>query len=341
VDLPDQTATNPATPAREAVSGKVLIAGATGLIGSALAASLAADGVPVAVLARNSARAADLAPRAVLHPWDATRGPPPEAAFQDVDVVVNLMGEPIAGRRWTDLERKRLRDGRVVGTRALVDGIQGLSRRPRLLISASGTGVYGDRGDEILTETSTPGAGFLAELARDWEAEAMRATDLGVRVVTLRSGAVLARGGGILAKLLTPFRLGLGGPLGRGSQWLPWIHLEDEIGLIRYVMGRSGPGAASAGPLNAVAPEPVTNREFTSALGEALGRPAVIKAPAFALRLALGGDRADELLLASQRAMPVRALEIGYAFRHPLLRGALKDVVGTARPTSAPAPART
>jgi uncharacterized protein (TIGR01777 family) len=318
-----------------AAKGKVLIAGATGLIGSALVAALAEAGVAVAVLARNAGRAAELAPRAELHPWDATKGPAPEAAFRDVDVVVNLMGESISGRRWTDSQRKRIRDSRVVGTRALVDGIQGLARRPRVLISASGIGFYGDRKDVILTEASPPGTGFLAELARDWEAEAMRAVELGVRVVVLRNGVVLAREGGILGKLLTLFRMGLGGPFGGGRQWLPWIHIEDEVGLIRTLMGSTGQAGvgnspddvAASGPVNAVAPEPATNREFTSALGEALGRPAVLRTPAFALRLALGGARADELLLASQRAMPVRALEIGYAFRHPLLRGALKDLV--------------
>lgn len=304
---------------------KILISGATGLIGSALAASCARDGLAVAALARNASRAAARVPRATLHPWDVTKGPPPETAFEDVDVVVNLIGESVSGRRWSEARKKRLRDSRIVGTRALVDSMRGLARRPRLLVSASGAGYYGDRGDEILTEASAPGSGFLAELARDWEAEALKAADLGVRVVVLRHGLVLSRDGGILGKLLMPFRLGVGGRVGDGDQWLPWIHIEDEVGLIRYVIDH----ADVSGPLNAVAPEPATNREFTTALGEALDRPTVMKAPAFALRLALGGDMADELLLSSQRVMPVRTLETGYTFRHPLLRAALKDLVGS------------
>jgi uncharacterized protein len=309
---------------------RVLITGATGLVGSALAASCARDGIAVAVLARNAPRATALAPRATLHPWDATKGPPPDAAFAGVDVVVNLMGESIGDGRWSDARKKALRDSRIVGTRALVDAIRGLGQRPPLLISASAAGYYGDRGAEILTEASAAGQGFLAELSRDWEAEAERAAEAGVRVVVLRSGLVLARGAGILGRILTPFRLGIGGRIGDGTQWLPWIHIEDEIGLIRHLMN----AADASGPFNAVAPEPVTNAEFTSALGEALGRPTVMRAPAFALRMAIGGDRAAELLLASQRAMPVRTLEAGYSFRYPLLRPALKDLVGS-RPSSA------
>jgi uncharacterized protein (TIGR01777 family) len=300
---------------------RIALTGATGLVGTALAASCARDGIGVSALVRNVDRGAERLPGATLFPWDATRGAPPEGAFEGVDAVVNLVGEPITGR-WTDKRKKRLRDSRVVATRALVDGLRGLSSRPRLLISASGTGYYGNRGDQILTEASDAGQGFLAELARDWEAEALKAADLGMRVVLLRNGVVLARNGGILRKILTPFRLGLGGRLGGGAQWFPWIHIEDEIGLIRLAMTDE----RIAGPLNAVAPEPVTNAEFTRALGEVLGRPVVMKAPAFALRLALG-TMADEVLLASQRAMPVRTLETGYGFRHPLLRAALAELL--------------
>jgi uncharacterized protein (TIGR01777 family) len=313
------------------MAGAVAIAGATGLIGSALAAACARDGIKVMALVRDTARAAESLPAATLHAWDATKGSPPEAAFEGVDVVVNLIGESVAGGRWNEARRKRIRDSRVVGTRALVDALRGLSQRPRLLISASGVGVYGDRGDQILTESSEAGRGFLPELARDWEAEANRATELGMRVVLLRSGVVLAKHGGILRKLLTPFRLGIGGRVGSGTQWLPWIHLEDQLGLIRHVMVHEG----VSGPLNAVAPEPVTNAEFSRALGEALHRPVMMVAPAFALRLALG-PMADEVLLASQRAMPVRTLESGYNFRYPLLRAALDEVL--ARTEDGPAP---
>jgi hypothetical protein len=304
------------------MQGGVAIAGATGLIGTTLAGSCARDGIPVSALVRDTVRAADLLPSATLHAWDATRGSPPTDALNGADVVVNLVGEPLADKRWTEARKKQLRDSRVVGTRALVDAMRDLPKRPRLLISASGVGYYGDRGEEILTESAAGGSGFMAELARDWEAEAMRAADLGLRVVVLRSGVVLSKDAGILRKLLPPFRMGLGGSIGTGGQWLPWIHLEDEIGLIRHVMSHE----AVSGALNAVAPEPVTNAEFAKSLGEVLGRPTVMKAPAFALRLRFG-SLVDEVLLASQRAMPVRTLETGYSFRHPLLRDALADVL--------------
>jgi uncharacterized protein (TIGR01777 family) len=313
---------------------RVAIAGATGLIGSALAAACGRAGMRVAALVRDTARAAERLPTAAIHAWDATKGPPPEAAFEGVDVVVNLIGEPVSGR-WTEARKKRLRDSRVVGTRALVDAVRGLARKPRLFVSASGTGYYGDRGDQILTEASAAGSGFLAELARDWEAEAAKAAEAGLRVVILRNGVVLSRQGGILRKLLVPFKLGMGGHVASGAQWLPWIHIQDEVGLILHAIAHEG----VSGPLNAVGPEPVTNAEFARTLGGVLGRPAVVKAPAFALRLAFG-DMADDVLLASQRAMPVRTLETGYAFRHPLLRGALEDVLGK-RPHDEPAPAPT
>jgi uncharacterized protein (TIGR01777 family) len=312
-------------------SGTVAIAGATGFIGTALAAACARDGIKVMALVRDTARAAERLPTAKLFPWDATKGPPPEAAFEGVDVVVNLIGESIGVGRWTEAKRKRIRDSRVVGTRALVDALRGLPQKPRLLISASAVGYYGDRGEQILTETAEVGRGFLAEVARDWEAEALRAQELGLRVVLLRNGAVLAKHGGMLHRLLMPFRLGIGGRLGSGSQWLPWIHLDDEIGLIRHAMSHE----AVSGPLNAVAPEPVTNAEFMRALGEVLHRPVAMVAPAFALRLALGA-LADEVLLASQRAMPVRTLESGYNFRFPLLRAALDEAL--ARTADKPSP---
>ncbi len=314
-------------------TGGIAITGATGLIGTALAEACARDGLRVSALVRDTVRAAERLPSATLHAWDATGGPPPEAAFEGVDVVVNLIGESVSSGRWSEARRKRLRDSRVVATRALVDVLRGLPARPRLLISASGVGFYGDRGDEILTEASAGGTGFTAELGRDWEAEAGKAAEIGMRVVILRSGLVLAKNGGILRKILPPFRLGLGGKIGGGTQWMPWIHLDDEIGLIRHAMEHE----AVKGPLNLVAPEPVTNGEFVRALGETLGRPTVLTAPAFALRLAFGA-MTDELLLASQRAMPVRTLETGYAFRHPLLREALGELLAKG-PSGQTAPA--
>jgi uncharacterized protein (TIGR01777 family) len=267
-----------------------------------------------------------------LHAWDGTRGSPPADAFDGVDVIVNMMGEGLADKRWSDTRKKQLRDSRVVATRALVDALRDLPRRPRLLISMSGSNYYGDRGDELLTESAAVGKGFLAELARDWEAEAMRAADLGLRVVVLRNGVVLSKEAGILHKMLPPFRLGLGGPIGSGNQWLPWIHIDDHVGLVRHVMAHE----AVSGALNAVAPEPVTNAEFARSLGEALGRPTVLKAPLFALRLRFG-SLVDEAMIASQRVMPVRTLETGYSFTHPLLRAALEDLLDK-RPRDASAP---
>ena len=212
----------------------------------------------------------------------------------------------------------------MLATRALVDAISAREQRPRALIQASGAGFYSDRGDEILTETSPTGAGFLAEVCRDWEGEAEKAGALGVRVVVPPHGPSCSRApAAFLAKILPPFRLGLGGHVGAGKQWLPWIHIDDHIALIRYAMATS----SVTGILNAVAPEPVTNAELTTALGRALRRPTVLSAPAFALRLALGGEMAEELMLASQRAMPVRTIESGFKFQHPLLEPALRDLV--------------
>lgn len=317
------------------MSTRIAIVGATGTIGTALAAASARDGIGVAALVRDTARGAERLPSATLHAWDATRGPAPEAAFEGVDAVVNLLGEPIDAR-WTEARKKSLRDSRVVGTRALVDTLRGLGKKPPVLISSSGVAYYGDRADQILTENSEPGQGFLADLVRDWEAEALKAAAFGMRVVLLRNGLVLTKAGGILRRILPPFRIGIGGKLGGGGQWLPWIHIDDELGLIRHAITHE----AAVGPLNAVAPEPVTNAEFVRALGEALGRPTVMKAPAFALRLAFG-EMVDEVLLASQRVMPVRTLETGYNFRHPLLRAALADLLANGRQdeTAATAPA--
>jgi uncharacterized protein len=314
----------------------VAITGATGLLGTTLAASCARDGIPVSALVRNTVRAADRLPNATLFAWDATHGPPPEAAFEGVDTVVNLIGEPIDSGRWNDKRKKRLRDSRVVATRGLVDTLRGLARKPRLLISASGIHYYGNPGDQLVTEASAVGTSFFAELARDWEAEANKAAEVGMRVVLLRSGLVLAKQGGILRKILPPFRAGLGGRIGKGGQWTPWIHIEDHVGFIRHAMSHD----SVSGAYNVVAPEPVTNAEFTRAVGEALGRPTVLKAPLFALRLVFG-SLVDEVLLASVRAMPVRTLESGYNFRHPLLRDALGHLLADRRDDIAPEPTAT
>ena len=308
---------------------RFLITGATGFLGRHLWAALREAGHEGTVLARDADRASKLLPGARVLAWNGTIGLPPEAAFEGIDVVVNLIGESVA-RRWNNERKRRFRDSRVLPTRALCERMETMDVRPRALISMAGTAIYGNRGDEVLTEASPPGAGFLAKLSQEWESAAVGAESFGLRVVVVRSGAVLGRDGGILPRILTPFRLGLGGRLGNGRQYFPWIHLADLIGILLRVSKDD----TVRGPVNAVAPEPTTNAEFTEALGRALRRPTALGVPAFALKLALG-EMAEELLLSSQRVSPVRALEIGYEFKFPLLAPALADLLA-ARAASEP-----
>jgi hypothetical protein len=276
----------------------VTITGASGFIGRALNARLSAAGH-----------------RVETH---SARSPRPLAIS---DAVVHLAGEPIA-QRWTVAAKRRIRESRVEGTRRL---IAALPAPPRVFVCASAVGFYGSRGDEWLTETSAPGADFLAEVSVEWERAAAEARALGTRVVSLRSGMVLGRGGGALARMLPAFRMGVGGRLGSGLQFTPWIHLEDLLDLVEFTLANE----AVSGPLNAVAPEPATNREFTAALGRALARPAVLPVPAFALK-ALFGEMAT-VLLASQRVAPRAALDAGFEFRHPELSAALQDLLRSNR----------
>lgn len=296
---------------------RVLVTGGTGFIGRRLLGVLAR---PI-VLTRAPERAAGLPPGTEVRTWDPAGGPPPEEAFDGAEGIVHLAGEPVAAARWTRAVKERIRNSRVAGTRHLVAGIAAARRRPRVLVSASAIGIYGDRGNEILDESSAPGADFLSTVCRDWEAEAARAEAWGVRVVRLRIGIVLGAGGGALAKMLPPFRLGLGGPLGSGQQWMSWIHLDDLVGLVHHVLATE----TASGPVNAVSPESVTNRDFARALGTVLRRPAVLPVPAFALRLGLGEFAA--ILLASQRVRPAAALRLGYVFRHADLPAALRDTL--------------
>jgi uncharacterized protein (TIGR01777 family) len=249
--------------------------------------------------------------------WDAPRELPPEPAFEGAEVVFHLAGEPIAASRWTRDRKARIRESRVAGTRNLVERLRTLRHCPRVLISASAVGYYGDRGDELLDESSPPGRDFLAEVCQAWEKEALRAGELGTRVVLARISMALGRGGGALARMTPPFRLGLGAKLGDGRQWMPWIHRDDVAGLLLHA-ARS---AAISGPVNLAAPGAVTNAEFTRALGAALRRPAVLAAPAWTLRLALG--EMAEMLLGSQRVVPGVATRTGYRFRHETLPAAL------------------
>ena len=252
---------------------------------------------------------------------DVAAWPVSPDTFAGVDAVFHLVGEPVA-QRWTGAARRRMYDSRVGGTRALVDAIAASGHRPRVLVSASAGGNYGDRGDEVLGEDAGPGTDFLADLCQAWEAQAGRATALGVRVVCLRLGIVLANDGGALARMLGPFRLGLGGRLGDGRQWMPWVGIDDLVGLLLHAAATDG----LSGPVNAASPNPVRNADFTRALGAALGRSTPLPVPRLALRAAFGGFA--DAMLASQRVAPRRALETGYVFRHAEIADALQVSVG-------------
>ena len=296
---------------------RALVTGATGFVGRRLLARLAR---PV-VLTRDPERAKRALGDLEIHRWDPVAGPPPEAAFRGVEAVFHLAGESVAQGRWNAAKKARIRDSRVVGTRNLVAAIGSLREKPRVLVSASAVGWYGSRGDEVLDESSAPGRDLIAEVCREWEAEADRARGFGVRVVRSRIGIVLGREGGAVARMVPPFRLGLGGRLGSGTQWMPWIHMDDVVGLLLHAAEVGG----VEGPVNGVAPNPATNREFTRTLASALHRPAFFPVPAFALRLALG--EFATMLLASQRILPRAAERTGYRFRHPLLAEALGAIL--------------
>jgi hypothetical protein len=299
---------------------RVLVTGATGFIGRALIDRLD----EVVVLSRDAARARGELPDRVVGAWswNPIGEAPPAEAFAGVEAVFHLAGEPIAEGRWTAARKARLRDSRVLGTRNLVDALVRLSAPPRVLISASAVGYYGDRGDEVLTEAAPPANDFLGGFCREWEQESRRAEGRGMRVVNPRIGLVLGPGGGALAKMLPIFRRGLGSPLGSGRQWMPWIHRDDLIDLLLFAAG----APALNGAVNATAPQPVTNREFTRSLARAVGRTAWLPAaPAFALRLALG--ELSSVLLASQRALPRAALDAGFSFRYPDLESVWPSIL--------------
>lgn len=302
---------------------RIVAAGATGFVGSALCAALTAHGHTTQVLTRGAGDATPAGPggTALVH-WSPPRVDPSWATLlADADAVVNLAGASIASGRWTAARKATLRASRLESTGALVDALTALpaERRPRVLVNASAVGYYGDRGDEILTESSRPGDDFLAHLCVEWEAAAARARELGLRVVVLRFGLVFGRSGGALPRLALPFRLFAGGPLGSGRQWVAWIHLDDAAALIVRAMSDN----QLDGALNAVAPEPVRQADLARTLGQVLGRPSWLPAPIPALRLALG-EMADALLLSSQRARPEVAVAAGFHFQHPDLAAALR-----------------
>jgi uncharacterized protein len=294
----------------------VLVSGSTGFIGSALVPRLAAAGHRVIRLVRSRPEESE---DAFL--WDPEAGTIDAAALAGVDAAVHLSGETVAGR-WTEAKKKRILESRVKSTRLLSESLARVDPSPAVLVCASAIGYYGDSGDERLTERNPGGAGFLADVVRGWEAAASPAAEGGIRVVNLRSGIVLSASGGALERMLLPFRLGLGGSFGDGSQYMSWIALDDELGVIEHALAVQ----QLSGPVNAVAPNPVTNREFAKTLGRVLGRPAVVRTPAVALRVALG-EFAQESLLAGQRAVPERLLESGYQFRHPELERALRHLL--------------
>jgi uncharacterized protein len=300
---------------------KILITGATGLIGRPLCRMLSDEGHTVIALSRSPQKAGDLA-AARVYEWEAQSGPPPAEALEAIDAVVHLAGEPIAGRRWSDEQKRRIRDSRVISTRHLVNGICAVTPRPASLISSSAVGFYGDRGDEQLDEDSPPGEGFMPDVCREWETESARASEAGIRVVLVRTGVVLARRGGALEKMLPPFKLGVGGKIASGRQWFPWIHLDDIVEIFRHAVF----SPSLSGAVNGVAPAVVTNKEFTECLARALHRPALFPVPEFALRM-LFGEMAD-VLLSSQRVVPRRLLDSGYEFQYPQLAPALEDLVG-------------
>jgi len=296
---------------------KILISGSSGLIGTAATTALKSDGHNVVHLVR---------PGKTTNPgdiqWDPMRATVDVAGLEGIDVVIHLSGAGIADGRWTEERKQLLRSSRIDTTRVLVDSLSRLKQKPRLLIVASAIGYYGSRGDEILTESSTTGTDFLALVCRDWEAEASRAAERGIRTVMLRSGVVLSGKGGALPKMLPPFKLGVGGRLGSGQQWMSWIAIEDVVGIIRHAIAHE----QVSGPVNVVAPNPVRNEEFTRLLAGMLHRPAIFPAPAFVLRLAMG-EMADAVLLSSDRVKPEQMLAAGYKFRFEILEPALRAAV--------------
>ena len=294
---------------------KVLISGATGLIGSELAANLSRKGEEVGRLVRSKSSAPG--PQGL---WNPVARIIDSKGLEGFDAVVHLGGDPIAEGRWTPEKKARIRDSRVRGTRFLAESLARLSRPPKAFLCASAVGFYGDRGDETLTEESPAGKGFLPETGQEWEEACRPAAQAGMRVVNLRFGVVMSHKGGALQKMLPPFRFGFGGRLGSGKQWMSWISLPDVAGAITHALSNE----SLKGPVNIVSPNPVTNQEFTRALGAALRRPAVIPVPAFAVRL-LFGEMADAALLASTRVDPKKLKSTGYRFRHPDLEAALQS----------------
>lgn len=302
---------------------RVLVTGASGAIGSAVCDALLARGDEVVGLSRDPEQARQTNPTATWHAWDPVNERPPAAAFAGVDAVINLVGEEI-NQRWNEEVKQRIRESRVRATKNLVDGMLAADPTPKALVSGAAVGIYGlERGDAILDEDKRPGDDFLAQVVVDWEAAASEAAKGGVRVATVRTGLILEPESGLLKQLLPIFKLGGGGPLAGGDQYMPWIHIDDEVGLILWALDTQG----ISGPVNAAAPNPVTNKTFSKLLGKVLKRPAFFPAPKFAVTAMRGGEVAD-FVTASLRVVPRRALDKGYTFRYPELEPALRDLLG-------------
>jgi hypothetical protein len=299
----------------EIKGSKVLIAGASGLVGSALVPLLKAAGAEVTRLVRSAAKSGEIE-------WHPDRESIDAAALEGFDAIINLAGDGIANGRWTEEKKRRILDSRVNGTRLLSETIAQLSRKPKTFINASAIGFYGSRGDELVDEESGPGEGFLASVCRQWESATAVAEQAGIRVVKLRLGVILAKDGGIMGSMLRPFKLGLGGKVGSGKQVISWVAMDDVVAAINFILQDE----SVRGPINAVAPHPVTNQEFTKTLGRVLSRPTFMTMPAFAARLAFG-EMADEMMLSSTRVAGKVLNDAGFKFQFPELEGAVRELL--------------
>lgn len=301
---------------------RVLVTGASGAIGSAVCDALLARGDEVVGLSRNPEKARGANPTVRWHAWEPTRERPPAEAFEHVNSVVNLAGEPI-DQRWTKDAKQKIMETRRTGTHNLVQAITALDRKPRVLVNQSAIGFYGDSGDRLVDESSPPGSDFAAEVVREWEMAAGEVAAAGVRLVVVRTGLVLNPESGLLKRLLTPFKLGVGGPMAGGAQYMPWIHLDDEVGVLLWALDTE----TVDGVVNATAPNPVTNRAFSKTLGKVLKRPAVVPTPGLAVNVILGKEAAEHTAKSSARVIPRRTQDLGYVFRHPELEAALRDLL--------------
>jgi uncharacterized protein len=294
----------------------VVVTGSSGLIGTALQGALERAGHRLVPMVRSEASTD------AIH-WDPDRGDIDAGGLEGVGAVVHLAGEGIGNRRWNEAHKAKIKESRSRGTSLLAQTLAKLNKAPKVLVSGSAVGYYGDRGDEVLTESSRPGSDFLAGVCTTWEAATAPAKEAGIRVAHIRTGIVLSGRGGVLPKMLLPFKFGAGGKLGSGRQWVSWIAVEDEVGAIVHLLGDD----SLSGPFNLTAPNPLTNADMTKAIGKVLHRPTFVPAPAFALKTALGAEMAQELLLVSQRALPTRLLDTGYTFRHPEFEDALRTAL--------------